>query len=155
MWGASIECHHHHRFGLIAWELNCVTKIGSIIIQLDFINWQAISHWLPGLFVLFFFFFFWKLGIYFCCCLWFSFRLNKFNSLHIILYFVKFSKIFSPLNSLNSGALDESFSQYSSVQSLSHVRLFVSPQTAMHQAALPIINSWSLSKLRSTASVMP
>ena len=23
MWGSSIECHHHHRFGLIAWELNC------------------------------------------------------------------------------------------------------------------------------------
>ena len=89
-----------------------MTKIGSIIIQLDFINWQAILHWPPSLF----FFFFESLGIYFCCCLWFSFMLNKFNSLRFIHYFIKFSKIFSALDSLNSGALDELFSQYSSVQ---------------------------------------
>ena len=43
----------------------------------------------------------------------------------------------------------------SSVQSLSHVRLFVTPCTAAHQASLSITNSWSLLKLRSIESVMP
>ena len=41
------------------------------------------------------------------------------------------------------------------VQSLSRVRLFVSPWTAAHQASLSIINSWSLLKLMSIESVMP
>ena len=35
----------------------------------------------------------------------------------------------------------------SSVQSLSHVRLFVTPWTAAHRASLSIANSWSLLKL--------
>ena len=43
----------------------------------------------------------------------------------------------------------------SSVQSLSHVRLFVTPWTAAHQASLSIINSQSLRKLMSIKSVMP
>ena len=38
---------------------------------------------------------------------------------------------------------------YSSVQSLSHVRLFVTPWTAACQASLSITNSWSLLKLMS------
>ena len=42
-----------------------------------------------------------------------------------------------------------------SVQSLSHVQLFVTPWTAAHEASLSIINSWSLLKLMSIASVMP
>ena len=42
----------------------------------------------------------------------------------------------------------------SSVQSLSHVRLFATPWTA-HQAFLSITNSRSLLKLMSTESVMP
>ena len=45
------------------------------------------------------------------------------------------------------------FSQ--SVQSLSHVRLFVTPWTAPHQASLSISNSWSQLKLMSIALVMP
>ena len=45
--------------------------------------------------------------------------------------------------------------QFSSVQSLSHVRLFVTPWTAAHQASLSITNSWSLLKLMSIESVMP
>ena len=45
------------------------------------------------------------------------------------------------------------FSQ--SVQSLSHVWLFVTPWTAARQASLSIINSRSLLKLMSIASVMP
>ena len=43
----------------------------------------------------------------------------------------------------------------SSVQSLSRVRLFVTPQTAACQASLSITNSWSLLKLMSIDSVMP
>ena len=43
----------------------------------------------------------------------------------------------------------------SSVQSLSHVWLFVTPWTAACQASLSITNSWSLLKLTSIESVMP
>ena len=43
----------------------------------------------------------------------------------------------------------------SSVQSLSHVQLFVTPWTAARQAFLSITNSQSLPKLMSTESVMP
>ena len=43
----------------------------------------------------------------------------------------------------------------SSVQSLSHIWLFVNPWTAARQASLSIINSWSLLKLISIESVMP
>ena len=43
----------------------------------------------------------------------------------------------------------------SSVQSLSRVRLFVTPWTTACQASLSITNSWSLLKLMSIESVMP
>ena len=45
--------------------------------------------------------------------------------------------------------------QFSLVQSLSCVRLFVTPWTAAHQASLSITNSWSMLKLTSIESVMP
>ena len=45
--------------------------------------------------------------------------------------------------------------QFSSVQSLSHVQLFVIPWTAARQASLSITNSWSLLKLTSIKLVMP
>ena len=45
--------------------------------------------------------------------------------------------------------------QFSSVQSLSRVRLFATPWTVAHQAFLSITNSRSLLKLMSTESVMP
>ena len=44
---------------------------------------------------------------------------------------------------------------FSSVQSLSHVQLFVIPWTAAHQASLSITNSQSLLKLMSIELVMP
>ena len=44
---------------------------------------------------------------------------------------------------------------FSSVQSLSRVRLFVTPRTAACQASLSITNSWSLPKPMSIESVMP
>ena len=43
----------------------------------------------------------------------------------------------------------------SSVQFLSHVRLFAIPQTTAHQASLSITNSWSFLKLMSIELVMP
>ena len=45
--------------------------------------------------------------------------------------------------------------QFSSVQSLSRVRLFVTPWTAAHQASLSITNSQSLLKLMPIELVMP
>ena len=45
--------------------------------------------------------------------------------------------------------------QFGSVRSLSHVRLFVTPWTAVCQAFLSITNSWSLLKLMSLESLMP
>ena len=44
---------------------------------------------------------------------------------------------------------------FSSVQSLSHVRLFATPWTAAHHTFLSIIKSQSLLKLMSIKSVMP
>ena len=52
--------------------------------------------------------------------------------------------------------MSEDFSiLFCSVQSLSHVRLFVIPWNAAHQASLSITNSRSLFKLMSIESVMP
>ena len=45
--------------------------------------------------------------------------------------------------------------QFSSVQSLSHVRLFATPWIAARQASLSITNSWSSLKLMCIESVMP
>ena len=45
--------------------------------------------------------------------------------------------------------------QFSSVQSLSRVRLFATPCIAARQASLSITNSWSLLKLLSFELVMP
>ena len=45
--------------------------------------------------------------------------------------------------------------QFSSLQSLSHVRLFVTPWIAACQASLSITNSWSSLKLKSIQWVMP
>ena len=44
--------------------------------------------------------------------------------------------------------------QFSTVQSLSCVRLFATPWTAARQASLSITNSWSLLKLMSIESVV-
>ena len=47
------------------------------------------------------------------------------------------------------------FSQFSSVQSLSRVRIFATPWITARQASLSITNSWSSLRLTSTKSVMP
>ena len=51
--------------------------------------------------------------------------------------------------------LDGQTQGFSSVQSLSCVRLLVTPSTTAHQASPSITNSWSLLKLMSIKSVMP
>ena len=58
-------------------------------------------------------------------------------------------KLSSGKNKINT------FHQFISVQSLSHVQLFATPWTAARQASLSITNSWSLLKLMSIESVMP
>ena len=45
--------------------------------------------------------------------------------------------------------------KFSSMQSLSHVQLFVTPWTTAHQASLSITNSWSSPQLMSIELVMP
>ena len=45
--------------------------------------------------------------------------------------------------------------QFSSVQLLSHIRLFATSWTAARQSSLSITNSWRLLKLMSIESVMP
>ena len=51
--------------------------------------------------------------------------------------------------------IKQSYKKSSSVQSLSRVRFFATPQTAARQASLSITNSRSLLKLMSSESVMP
>ena len=56
----------------------------------------------------------------------------------------------------NNGKKSETiFNNFSSVQSLSHVQLFVSPWTTARQDSLSVTNSWSPHKLMSIESVMP
>ena len=57
-------------------------------------------------------------------------------------------------NGSGAPSCDQCF-QFSSFQSLSHVRLFVTPWTAAQEASLAITNSQSLLKLMCIASVMP
>ena len=49
----------------------------------------------------------------------------------------------------------EYYTQFNSVQLLSHVRLFATPWITARQASLSITNSWRLPKLTSIESVMP
>ena len=55
----------------------------------------------------------------------------------------------------NIVTLSSSESKFSSVQSLSCVRLFVTPWNPAQQASLSTTNSWGLPKLMSIESVMP
>ena len=68
--------------------------------------------------------------------------------------FIVFNIWFFPL-SANYPYLLYYYSQFSSVQLLSHVRLFATPWIAACQASLSITNAQSLFKLMSIESVMP
>ena len=72
----------------------------------------------------------------------------KASSLPLKSFLVPWFKI-SPLPLLCSSV------QFSSVQSLRHVWLFVTPWIAARQASLSITNSWSSLRLTSIESVMP
>ena len=67
----------------------------------------------------------------------------------------KSEKVGLKLNIQKAKIMASSLIQFSSVQSLSRVRLFETPWTTAHQASLSITNSWSLPKLMSIESVMP
>ena len=58
-------------------------------------------------------------------------------------------RLFTAASHICHSALHIVSSQFSSVQSLSRVRLFATPWTTACQASLSIINSWSLFKLMS------
>ena len=75
-------------------------------------------------------------------------------SRHIFL--INFFKLkYSCFMMLLVSAIQQSESAISSVQSLSHVRIFETPWTAARQAFLSITNSRNLLKLMSIKSVMP
>ena len=59
------------------------------------------------------------------------------------------------IHNLNSDKLLNIFFWVSSVQSLSHVRLFATPCTAARQASLSITHSWNPTKPMSIELVMP
>ena len=63
--------------------------------------------------------------------------------------------LISPASKVMLKILLAQLHQFSSAQSLSHVRLFVTPWTAARQASLSITNSWSLLKRMSMEPVMP
>ena len=94
--------------------------------------------------------------------LWSS--LQKINStketFHIILeQFSKTSRSSHKKGSLRDchgqRSLKETWFSFSSVQSLSRVRVFATPWIAARQASLSITNSWSSLRLRSIELVMP
>ena len=64
-------------------------------------------------------------------------------------------KVSLKLNIQKTEIMASSPIQFSSVQSLSHVWLFVTPWIAAHQASLSITNSRSSFRLKSIESVMP
>ena len=77
----------------------------------------------------------------------------------------KWASVFKGKNDLPQGrkiliypqqnGLKHSFIQFTSVQLLSHVRLFATPWIAAHQASLTITISWSSLRLTCIESVMP
>ena len=71
---------------------------------------------------------------------------TQFSTTHFCFVYTEVTQITSDHKDLH---------QFSSVQSLSLVRLFATPWIAACQASLSITNSWSLLKLMSIESVMP
>ena len=66
--------------------------------------------------------------------------------MHLSYWFIAFTFL---------GSIRSAYYQFSSVQSLSCVWLFVTPWIAARQASLSITNSWSLLKLMSIELMMP
>ena len=76
---------------------------------------------------------------------------------HKTFFHFLYSSLYLPIQrtATSKFRLTSFFPSVSSVQSLSRVRLFVTPRTAPRQASLSITNSQSLLKLMSIESVMP
>ena len=102
---------------------------------------SSLADWrqLPGLREIRFITLF-SVGCWLGCWLWV--RLLKSLFLLCYMWLASLKKLFSLF-------------QFSSVQSLSRVRLFATPRTKARQASLSITNSWSLLKLMSIELVMP
>ena len=98
---------------------------------------------LPGL-IWFSFLFVW----FFCCTFWEGF-LFYLPTIYLLLNFSFLQFFLIPRNQVLS------CHQFSSVQSLSRVRLFATPWIAARQASLSITNSQSWLRLRSMELVMP
>ena len=81
-------------------------------------------------------------------------RCTYTTNLKILYYFSGFDDVWNCL-AFKTFNLLSLLPFLSSVQLLSHVRLFATPWTAAHEASLSIINSQSLFKLKSIESVMP
>ena len=84
--------------------------------------------------------------------------ISSWCCINFILLCNKLPQIYCPKKQFISVSLDQDLtlrSQFSSVQSLSHVQLFANPWIAAHQASLSITNSRSLLKLMSIESVIP
>ena len=82
------------------------------------------------------------------------FLLLKIMTLSIDIYIFEFSENWAEMKILYFFSHIE-IVHFSSVQSLSHVRLFATPWIAARQASLSITNSRSSPRLTSTESVMP
>ena len=81
-------------------------------------------------------------------------KVDKFLEKHKLLKLTLVTA-FHKKNQAQMVLLVKSIKQFSSVQLLSHVRLFATPWIAARQASLSITNSWSSLKLTSIESVMP
>ena len=74
-----------------------------------------------------------------------------YNDIH---HYSVIQSSFTALKNLSSHSSSIT-TQFSSVQSFSHVHLFATSWTAAHQVSLSMINAWSLFKLMSIETVMP
>ena len=85
----------------------------------------------------------------------FSFSINEYSGL--IFFRIDWFDVLGLQGTLESllHRLTMNLSSVNSVQSLSHVQLFVTPRTAAHQASLSITKSQSPPKPMSVESVMP
>ena len=72
------------------------------------------------------------------------------SSLHLVFLSLEHPSLWYPCSFISHLSV-----QFSSVQSLSHVRLFATPWMTARQASLSITNSQSLLKIMSIESVMP
>ena len=81
------------------------------------------------------------------------FLLSCYTWIHLPIFFNDKAYFLSLFSESKTCSIDSI--QFSSVQSLSCVRLFVTPWIAAHQASLSNTNSWSSPKLMCIESVMP